>query len=63
MTHGRGSWVLGVDSGGSGLRTALAQASSGEQVETAESREPVRTGSGGIDAQQLLDQLLPLARG
>ncbi|MEU4494172.1 BadF/BadG/BcrA/BcrD ATPase family protein [Streptomyces sp. NPDC023998] len=63
MTHGRGSWVLGVDSGGSGLRTALAQVSSREQVETAESREPVRTGSGGIDAQHLLDQLLPMARG
>ncbi|WP_406306330.1 ATPase [Streptomyces sp. NBC_00885] len=62
MTVRRGHWVLGVDSGGSALRAALADAADPERLETAESREPVRTGSGGIDAHHLLDQLLPMAR-
>ncbi|MET7617240.1 BadF/BadG/BcrA/BcrD ATPase family protein [Streptomyces sp. NPDC005408] len=62
MTDRRGSWVLGVDSGGSGLRAALADAAHPQRAETAASPEPVRTGSGGIDAQHLLDQLLPMAR-
>lgn len=62
MTVRRGGWVLGVDSGGSGLRAALADAADPGRLETAESHEPVRTGSGGIDAQHLLDQLLPMAR-
>ncbi|MFI2348062.1 N-acetylglucosamine kinase [Streptomyces sp. NPDC019443] len=56
------SWVLAVDSGGSGLRTALADASDPARVDSVESREPVRTGEGGIDAEHLLDQLLPMAR-
>ncbi|MGW0562461.1 N-acetylglucosamine kinase [Streptomyces sp. NPDC003016] len=58
-------WVLGVDSGGSGLRVALANASDAGAVGstgTAVSREPVRTGPAGIDAAHLLDQLLPMAR-
>ncbi|TQK43075.1 N-acetylglucosamine kinase-like BadF-type ATPase [Streptomyces sp. SLBN-118] len=63
MTERRGGWVLGVDSGGSGLRAALADIADPRRVETAESREPVRTGSDGIDARHLLDQLLPMARG
>ncbi len=55
-------WVLGVDSGGSGLRVALADASDPARAETVESREPVRTGARGIDAAHFLEQLLPMAR-
>lgn len=64
-----GSWVLGVDSGGSGLRCALAPAGaprSGPQGRpawsTLTSAEPVRTGPRGIDAQHLLAQLVPAGR-
>jgi N-acetylglucosamine kinase-like BadF-type ATPase len=60
-------WVLGVDSGGSGLRIALADASrpgeAPETVGTVASSEPVRTGSEGIDAGHMLAQLVPAARG
>lgn len=56
------SWVLAVDSGGSGLRTALADASDPARTDSVESSEPVRTGDGGIDAEHLLDQMLPMAR-
>ncbi|WP_406002233.1 N-acetylglucosamine kinase [Streptomyces sp. NBC_00829] len=55
-------WVLGVDSGGSGLRAALADPRDLGPAQSLASREPVRTGSGGIDARHLLDQLLPMAR-
>ncbi|GAA3398431.1 BadF/BadG/BcrA/BcrD ATPase family protein [Streptomyces roseoviridis] len=54
-----------MDSGGSGLRVALARAGAGEAepggrvLETVTSREPVRTGAGGIDAGHLLAQVLP----
>ncbi|MFC8275897.1 N-acetylglucosamine kinase [Streptomyces sp. NPDC057271] len=58
MTAGGEGWVVGVDSGGSGLRIALARASDGRAVETVASREPVRTGPGGIEAAHLLGQLL-----
>ncbi|MBT2401941.1 N-acetylglucosamine kinase [Streptomyces sp. ISL-100] len=58
----RSSWVLGVDSGGSGLRVALADASDIGRTKIAASREPVRTGHAGIDAAHLLEQLLPMAR-
>ncbi|MGW0707453.1 N-acetylglucosamine kinase [Streptomyces sp. NPDC002643] len=53
--------VLAVDSGGSGLRAAVAV---GGQVvgEPIVSQEPVRTGTRGIDAGHLLEQLLPMAR-
>jgi N-acetylglucosamine kinase-like BadF-type ATPase len=58
-------WVLGVDSGGSGLRIALARAGphgapvphGGVVVE-----EPVRTGPSGIDARCLAELVLPAAR-
>ncbi|MFE2031836.1 N-acetylglucosamine kinase [Streptomyces scopuliridis] len=58
------SWVLGVDSGGSGLRFALgATAPDGTAgvttVATTASTEPVRTGPSGIDAGQLLARLGP----
>jgi N-acetylglucosamine kinase-like BadF-type ATPase len=53
--------VLAVDSGGSGLRTALAVG--GEVLgEPLASQHPVRTGARGIDAGHLLERLLPLAR-
>ncbi|MGW6755459.1 N-acetylglucosamine kinase [Streptomyces sp. NPDC055006] len=55
-------WVLGVDSGGSGLRVALASAGDLTRPETTVSREPVRTGAAGIDAGHLLEQMLPMAR-
>ncbi|MFJ8822558.1 N-acetylglucosamine kinase [Streptomyces sp. NPDC102467] len=55
-------WVLGVDSGGSGLRVALAPADAQDRATTASSREPVRTSATGIDPAHLLAQLLPMAR-
>ncbi len=51
--------MLGVDSGGSGLRFALAGPHGTAPVAERASREPVRTGAGGIDASHLLGQLLP----
>ncbi|MEN8654148.1 BadF/BadG/BcrA/BcrD ATPase family protein [Streptomyces sp. 21So2-11] len=68
LPGGTGPWVLGVDSGGSGLRVALADVGSrGDTIgaglaRSATSRVPVRTGPAGIDAAHLLDQLLPMAR-
>ncbi|WP_328840795.1 N-acetylglucosamine kinase [Streptomyces europaeiscabiei] len=61
MTGGEPPVVLAVDSGGSGMRVVLAR---GTEVlaEPAASGEPVRTGARGIDAQHLLERLLPLAR-
>ncbi|MFG3281067.1 N-acetylglucosamine kinase [Streptomyces sp. NPDC048111] len=52
-------WVLGVDSGGSGVRFALRRAEPGSPAEVVVSKEPVRTGPAGIDAGHLLGQLLP----
>ncbi|WP_241562588.1 N-acetylglucosamine kinase [Streptomyces hoynatensis] len=58
-------WVLGADSGGSGLRVALARAGAsgvpGRRGEVAVA-EPVRTGEGGLDPGHLLELLLPAAR-
>ncbi|MFF9815592.1 N-acetylglucosamine kinase [Streptomyces sp. NPDC014006] len=53
--------VLAVDSGGSGLRVAVGTVARGVLGQRA-SREPVRTGDRGIDADHLLAQLLPLTR-
>ncbi|QQM47211.1 ATPase [Streptomyces liliifuscus] len=55
------SGVLGVDSGGSGLRVVLA-VDGGRVTAPLASREPVRTGPRGIDAGHLLEQLVPMAR-
>ncbi|WP_328540074.1 N-acetylglucosamine kinase [Streptomyces sp. NBC_00344] len=55
------TWVIGVDSGGSGLRVALADATDPARTESVSSREPVRTGPSGIEAAHLLEQLLPMA--
>ncbi|MFJ4966643.1 N-acetylglucosamine kinase [Streptomyces sp. NPDC088729] len=57
-----GAYVLGVDSGGSGLRVALGRADASAEPLTAVCAEPVRTGPGGIDAAHLLAQILPAAR-
>ncbi|MFR9725630.1 BadF/BadG/BcrA/BcrD ATPase family protein [Streptomyces sp. MS19] len=59
---GAGTWVAGVDSGGSGLRVALARVGpDGAPVPAGEpvTAPPVRTGEAGIDAGHLLDLLLP----
>ncbi|MEU1485141.1 BadF/BadG/BcrA/BcrD ATPase family protein [Streptomyces sp. NPDC005752] len=57
-----GALVLGVDSGGSGLRVALGPVDAGHPASTTVCAEPVRTGPDGIDAGHLLDQLLPAVR-
>ncbi|MEV4881529.1 N-acetylglucosamine kinase [Streptomyces cyaneofuscatus] len=57
------AYVLGVDSGGSGLRVALGRVDADGPLFTAVCAEPVRTGAGGIDAAHLLEQLLPAAAG
>ncbi|MGW6390267.1 N-acetylglucosamine kinase [Streptomyces sp. NPDC055103] len=54
--------VVGVDSGGSGLRIALAEAAGGRVLDALASREPVRTGPGGISAAHFLEQVLPAVR-
>ena len=54
------TWVIGVDSGGSGLRVALADTADPTRTESVMSREAVRTGPSGIEAEHLLDQLLPM---
>ncbi|MFF4734410.1 N-acetylglucosamine kinase [Streptomyces sp. NPDC001262] len=59
--------VLGVDSGGSGVRVALASADGGGPAPAGApwiraSPEPAVTGARGIDARSLLDRVLPAAR-
>ncbi|MFJ8649190.1 N-acetylglucosamine kinase [Streptomyces sp. NPDC093546] len=57
-------WVLGVDSGGSGLRVALGAVGETGGVRAVDSvafAEPVRTGERGIDAGHLLERLVPAA--
>ncbi|MFJ8309916.1 MULTISPECIES: N-acetylglucosamine kinase [unclassified Streptomyces] len=61
MTGGAQEWVLGVDSGGSGVRFALRRTEPGARAEVIVSKEPVRTGPAGIDAGHFLEQLLPAA--
>ncbi|MCF3961697.1 ATPase, partial [Streptomyces fuscigenes] len=59
------SLVLGVDSGGSGLRIALGATTGARDVVTVgvvRTSEPVRTGPRGIDADHLLAQVVPAAR-
>ncbi|MEI5520227.1 BadF/BadG/BcrA/BcrD ATPase family protein [Streptomyces brasiliscabiei] len=61
MTGGAPPVVLAVDSGGSGLRVALARGTEA-LGEPALCGEAVRTGERGIDAGEFLERLLPLAR-
>ncbi|MFE6164782.1 N-acetylglucosamine kinase [Streptomyces sp. NPDC056486] len=56
------SWVLGVDSGGSGMRVAIDTPDGLARSAPASSKEPVRTGAFGIDAEHFLEQLVPMAR-
>ncbi|MEV5978458.1 BadF/BadG/BcrA/BcrD ATPase family protein [Streptomyces sp. NPDC052114] len=67
--HGAGAhgeFVLGVDSGGSGLRAALrapgraGAAQAPRPPDPVRSAEPVRTGPRGIDADHFMAQLLPM---
>ncbi|MFI8321503.1 N-acetylglucosamine kinase [Streptomyces sp. NPDC085529] len=51
--------VVGIDSGGSGLRIALARAADGTVLERATAPGPVRTGPGGISAAHFLESVLP----
>lgn len=67
MTEPEPAYVLGVDSGGSGLRVALAVPDGGAPRpvpagEPMRSVEPARTGPRGIDASHFMTQLLPMAR-
>ncbi|MFD6435211.1 N-acetylglucosamine kinase [Streptomyces venezuelae] len=55
--------VLGVDSGGSGLRAALHVPQGMRRPDPVRSAAPVRTGARGIDAGHFVEQLLPMARG
>ncbi|MEV6652464.1 BadF/BadG/BcrA/BcrD ATPase family protein [Streptomyces sp. NPDC051219] len=57
------SWVLGVDSGGSGLRIALGSPAADRPAEVVSAGGPVRTGPRGIDAGHLLELLLPAVAG
>lgn len=57
-----GAYVLGVDSGGSGLRVALGTPGADAPLDTVVCGGPVRTGAHGIDAAHLLEQVLPAAR-
>lgn len=64
MTDGA-AYVLGVDSGGSGLRVGLAEPGSPDGASRhapVSSQEPVRTGARGIDAGDFTRQLAPMAR-
>lgn len=64
MTGGA-ALVLGVDSGGSGLRIALARAlpdAVPERVGDPVTGAPVPTGPHGVDAEALADRVVPAAR-
>jgi N-acetylglucosamine kinase-like BadF-type ATPase len=54
-------WVLGVDSGGSGVRVALARADGSQPAARAVSDRPAVVGGRGIDAASLLGLVVPLA--
>ncbi|MFI0896180.1 N-acetylglucosamine kinase [Streptomyces sp. NPDC020983] len=56
-------WVLGVDSGGSGVRVAVARADGSGGPAPVTGDRPAVTGERGIDAASLLDRVLPLASG
>lgn len=56
------AFVLGVDSGGSGLRAVLAAPEGPLRTAPVRSAEPVRTGPRGIDARHMSEQLTPMVR-
>ncbi|HEY5835998.1 MAG TPA: ATPase, partial [Streptomyces sp.] len=55
--------MLGVDSGGSGVRVALVRADGSEASAPAVADRPAVIGERGVDATSLLDLVLPLAEG
>lgn len=55
-------WVLGVDSGGSGLRVAVAPARERPPASRIVTAPPAPTGPDGIDAGAVLAAVLPAAR-
>lgn len=55
-------WVLGVDSGGSGVRVALAPVNGTGRRSVRRTDAPVATGVSGIGAAGLLDAVLPAVR-
>lgn len=55
-------WVLGVDSGGSGVRVALGDALGARTRHERSAASPARTGGAGIDADSLLAVVLPAVR-
>ncbi|MFG2950394.1 N-acetylglucosamine kinase [Streptomyces adustus] len=59
--RGAPAGLLAVDSGGSGLRAALAAVDRGVLAQRA-STVPVRTGVRGIDPGHLMEQLVPMVR-
>ncbi|MCQ4083326.1 ATPase [Streptomyces sp. RB6PN25] len=62
MTPRTPGWVLGVDSGGSGLRFVLVRLygdATVREIAATAADAPVRTGAGGIDADHLLALLRP----
>ncbi|MFW6693291.1 N-acetylglucosamine kinase [Streptomyces sp. MAR4 CNX-425] len=67
MTSDTARWVLGIDSGGSGLRIAAAAVPpaggdpAGDEAAVA-TAPPVGTGDDGLDADDLLGKVLPAAR-
>ncbi|MEB8341516.1 N-acetylglucosamine kinase [Streptomyces endophyticus] len=62
MTRTPAEWVLGVDSGGSGLRVALAPVGDIGRALTTASAVPVRTSGSGIDPGHMVEQLVPMTR-
>ena len=54
-------WVLGVDSGGSGVRVAVAGADGSAGPGPLADDRPATTGAHGIDAGELLARVVPLA--
>ena len=65
MTTREPGWVLGVDSGGSGLRLALVHLSddtADRKIVTTVIDEPVRTDGNGIDTDHLLTLLRPAVK-
>ncbi|MEU3458940.1 BadF/BadG/BcrA/BcrD ATPase family protein [Streptomyces sp. NPDC006733] len=57
-----GGWVLGVDSGGSGVRVALARADGTARSAPIASKRPAVVADRGIDAASLLDEVRPAVR-
>lgn len=56
-----GDWVLGVDSGGSGVRVAVTRADGSVGPAPIRCARPATVTERGVDARSLLDQVLPAA--